>query len=111
MNPRCKRLAAALALASIAAAAMAGDIIDNDANAVMLANQAKGLVQHTTRDGVEDQNTRLRNARGSQITPTHRESECGGIAIGNVRPSPHHHGHHETNVIIRGNVVNAGNKC
>lgn len=111
MTPRLLRLYAALALTSIAAAASAGDIIDNDANAMMLATQAKALIQHTTRDGITDQNDRLRDARGSMVTPTHREAECGGIAIGNVRPSRHHHGHHETTVIIRGNVVNAGNKC
>lgn len=112
MAPRVQRLCVGLMLMACGlVASAAGDVIDNDANAMMLATQAKGLVQHTSRGGIEDQNDRLRNSRGSAVTPQHREAECGGIAIGNVRPSRHHHGHHETTVIIRGNVVNSGNKC
>jgi hypothetical protein len=87
------------------------DVIDNDSNASILATQAKSLVQRTTRDGPTDQGNRLRDARGSQIATHHREADCGGVAIGNVRPSPHDHARHETNVIIRGNVINTNNRC
>lgn len=101
----------AAALASVTCGNARAQAIDNASNAQILATQAKGLVQHTTRDGIDDQNNRLRDARGSQISQQHREAECGGVAIGNVRPSLHDSRRHETTVIIRGNVVNANNRC
>ncbi len=98
-------------MAGLAGGNALAQTMDNASNAQILATQAKGLVQHTTRDGVDDQNSRLRDARGSQISTQHREAECGGVAIGNVRPSLHDTRRHETTVIIRGNVVNANNRC
>jgi len=108
-------LRSAILLATVLASMTGGNALaqalDNASNAQILATQAKGLVQHTTRDGIDDQNSRLRDARGSPIATQHREADCGGVAIGNVRPSLHDTRRHETTVIIRGSVVNANNRC
>lgn len=86
--------------------------MDNEANSIMMANQAKSLIQQTTKPlNSMDSNQKTRDNRGSQISETPREAECGGIAIGNVRPVQGDHRRHNTTVIIRGNVINANNKC
>jgi hypothetical protein len=101
-----------VAACMISAASAQVQIIDNDANAAMLANQAKSLVRHPQKSSdLMDSNDRLRDNRGSQINDTPREADCGGIAIGNVRPIQGDHRQHTTTVIIRGNVINANNKC
>lgn len=98
-------------LISINPLAVSAQMIDNDANALMLANQAKSNVQSSSRNGIQDQKSRLRDSRGSSISNLPTETECGGISIGNIHPSGNEHNSHKTTVIIRGNVVNTGNRC
>lgn len=110
---RTRLIIAAMAIVSVSTApALAAEVIDNDANATLMANQAKSLVQQTSKpSALMDSNQKLRNNRGSRISESQSEAECGGIAIGNVRPVAGDHRQHNTTVIIRGNVINTNNKC
>jgi hypothetical protein len=110
------QVAAAFVVAFWCFPATAGDIVDNSANAIMLANQAKGLVTRNvtpsnSAQGI-DNNQKTRTNRGSAITEYQHDSlGCGGIEIGNVRSSPGDIHQHNPTVIIRGNVINANNRC
>ena len=91
---------------------MAGEVIDNDANATLMASQAKSLVGQVTKPAtLTDHHQKMRDNRGSRVTDMQKEADCGGIAIGNVRPVPGDHRQHNTTVIIRGNVINTNNRC
>lgn len=91
---------------------LAVEIMDNGANATILANQAKSLVeQNGNAVNGSDNNQKARNNRGSAISENLREAECGGVAIGNVRPAVGDHRQHNTTIIIKGNVINSNNKC
>ena len=99
-----------LALGSLSG--VAAEILDNEANAIMLANQSKsGLMQNGNALQGSDANQPARSKRNSAIAEDMREAECGGIAIGNVRPAVGDHRQHQTTIIIRGNVINSNNKC
>lgn len=92
--------------------AKADDLLDNGALATILGTQAKGLVSHSQKATEStDRNQRLRNNRGSNFEEAPKEAECGGVAIGNVRPVLGDHRQHNTTVIIRGNVLNVNNRC
>lgn len=107
-------LAGALAVVSAAALTSVGstsaEIIDNDANALILANRAKGQLTSRTRSARDLQNQR-RALQGSALGTLGREASCGGIAIGNVRPVAGDHRKHETTVIVQGNIINSNNSC
>lgn len=91
---------------------IAADVIDNDANATLMASQAKSLVGQTTKPAaIIDHHQKMRENRGSRVSDMQSEAECGGVAIGNVRPVPGDHRQHNTTVIIRGNVINTNNRC
>ncbi len=107
---RALALATALVVLGQSVVAFAGDIVDNDANALILANRAKQLSGSRHSDDADRQQRRL-SLRGSAIANIASEASCGGVAIGNVRPVVGDHRQHQTVVIIQGNVVNTHNDC
>lgn len=86
------------------------EIIDNSANALILANRAKGQLANRNKSANDQQNQR-RALQGSALGTIGSEASCGGIALGNVRPVAGDHRQHETTVIVQGNIINSNNSC
>ncbi len=110
------KLLVALVVAAIGllpAHAAAQSIIDNSANATILANRAQGLLgANTTLGNSKSALSRRRSRQNSPLgATTSLEAECGGLAIGNVRSDVGDHRTPSTTVIITGNVINTGNSC
>lgn len=85
------------------------EIIDNDANALILANRAASQLSNR-RNAASKQHQR-RALQGSALGTVGSEAGCGGIALGNVRPVSGDHRKHETTVIVQGNIINSNNSC
>ncbi|HCP01587.1 MAG: hypothetical protein CL573_03175 [Alphaproteobacteria bacterium] len=86
------------------------EIIDNQANALILANRA--AAQLSSRDNSTSNKEQQRRAlQGSALGTLGSEASCGGIALGNVRPVTGDHRQHETTVIVQGNIINSNNSC
>ena len=85
-----------------------GRIIDNDANVLLLANRAKQL---TELRNSSEKAKHINSLRASPLASTTADADCGGVAIGNVRPVLGDHRKHETTVIIQGHVINTNNNC
>jgi hypothetical protein len=80
--------------------------------ASMLATKSKSLVtskSHST--NISYHADRSRSDRGSVIDPNYKEAQCGGVAIGNVRPVNSSTSDRKVVVYISGNVINTGNQC
>jgi len=86
------------------------EIIDNDANALILANRAAGQLSNR-RNAAGNQQNQRRALQGSALGTLGSEASCGGIALGNVRPVAGDHRQHETTVIVQGNIINSNNSC
>ncbi|MEP4377388.1 MAG: hypothetical protein ABJ215_13650 [Alphaproteobacteria bacterium] len=86
------------------------EIIDNDANALILANRAAGQLS-SRRNSASNQQNQRRALQGSALGTLGSEASCGGIALGNVRPVAGDHRQHETTVIVQGNIINSNNSC
>ena len=86
--------------------------IDNESNAKLLAYRAKSLVHKTDRTQNRQERKNQRQHRmGSPHAALDNEAQCGGLAIGNVRPALGDHRQHNTTVIINGDVINTNNGC
>lgn len=86
------------------------EIIDNSANAMILANRAAGQLS-SRRNSSTNQQQQRRSLQGSALGTLGSEASCGGIALGNVRPVAGDHRQHETTVIVQGNIINSNNSC
>jgi hypothetical protein len=86
------------------------EIIDNSANALILANRASGQLS-SRRSSASSQQNQRRALQGSALGTLGSEASCGGIALGNVRPVAGDHRQHETTVIVQGNIINSNNSC
>lgn len=115
MSMRCIVRRSAIALAGVCVPLLAvpatAQTVDNDANALILANRAKILAESREQLSREVRSQQRRALQGSALGTLGREAGCGGVAIGNVRPVLGDHRQHETTVVILGNIINSGNEC
>jgi hypothetical protein len=80
--------------------------------ASMLATKSKSLVTSRSHSAnISYHSDRSRSHRGSVIDPSYKEAQCGGVAIGNVRPDNSGTPDRKIVVYISGNVINTGNQC
>lgn len=107
-----KRVGLAFVLTAVlwASGPAMAQIIDNSANARLLANRAKSLLRKDERTDETRKSERLQR-QGSPVATISPDAECGGVAIGNVRPVPGDHRQHDTTIIILGDVINTHNSC
>jgi hypothetical protein len=94
----------------ISSAGSFGQVINNEANASLLANRAKSLLKGKD-ESKETQKSQRLQRMGSQAASVAPDAECGGVAIGNVRPVIGDHRAHKQTIIILGHVINTGNRC
>ena len=85
-------------------------IINNETNAQLLSFRAKAARNRRVKSSDDKRLDRRQNI-GSALGTTTKEAACGGVAIGNVRPTIGVTGPRETTVIILGNVINTNNDC
>jgi len=85
-------------------------IVNNEANAKLLANRAKSLLKKSDRTDEQRKSERLQR-QGSPVATIAPDAECGGVAIGNVRPVPGDHRSHDTTIIVLGDIINTNNRC